>query len=116
MDCCNKITSLLSGELFKALADPTRIQIFAGLAQGGREQTVSEVAAQSAVSISVVSRHLKMLQRAGVLDAAKRGKEVFYTVRTADIVSLLRQLADAVEACCSDRGVFLQEDSKGVGQ
>jgi predicted dinucleotide-binding enzyme len=35
-----------------------------------------------------------------VLDAVKRGKQVFYTVRYAHVVRLLRQLADALEACC----------------
>jgi ArsR family transcriptional regulator len=54
------------------------------------------------VNISVVSRHLSTLRQAGVVEADKRGKEVFYRVRITELIDLLRNLADALEACCPD--------------
>jgi DNA-binding transcriptional ArsR family regulator len=50
---------------FAALADPTRRRILARLAQG--EATVNELAAPFAVSLPAISRHLKVLERAGLI-------------------------------------------------
>ena len=50
---------------FAALADPTRREIVARLAEG--EATVSELAAPFSVSLPAISRHLKVLERAGLI-------------------------------------------------
>ncbi|BCJ76765.1 transcriptional regulator [Catellatospora sp. IY07-71] len=50
---------------FAALADPTRRAILARLAQG--EATVNELAAPHAMSLPAISRHLKVLERAGLV-------------------------------------------------
>src|ERR1043165_6564033 len=50
---------------FAALADPTRRAILARLAEG--EATVNELAAPFPVSVQAVSRHLKVLERAGLI-------------------------------------------------
>jgi DNA-binding transcriptional ArsR family regulator len=50
---------------FSALADPTRRAILARLAAG--EASVTELAEPFAMSLPAVSRHLKVLQRAGLI-------------------------------------------------
>ena len=50
---------------FAALADPTRRAILARLAEG--EATVNELAKPFAVSLPAVSRHLKVLEGAGLI-------------------------------------------------
>jgi DNA-binding transcriptional ArsR family regulator len=50
---------------FAALADPTRRAILARLAQG--EATVGELAAPFPISLQAVSKHLKVLERAGLI-------------------------------------------------
>jgi DNA-binding transcriptional ArsR family regulator len=55
---------------FAALADPTRRSILARLAEG--EATVSELAEPFPVSLPAISRHLKVLERAGLI---VRGRE-----------------------------------------
>jgi DNA-binding transcriptional ArsR family regulator len=50
---------------FAALADPTRRGILARLARG--EATVSELAEPFAISLPAISRHLKVLERAGLI-------------------------------------------------
>ncbi len=54
---------------FAALADPTRRAILARLAEG--EATVNELAAPHAISLPSVSRHLKVLERAGLVVKGK---------------------------------------------
>jgi len=97
---CHGLESLLSPELFKALCDPRRIAIVAWLAESCGPKSVSEVAACCPTDLSVVSRHLATLRAAGVLEATKCGRQVFYRVRSSELVSALRRLADAIEACC----------------
>lgn len=50
---------------FAALADPTRRAILARLARG--ETSVMELAKPFAMSLPAVSKHLKVLQRAGLI-------------------------------------------------
>src|SRR5271169_1234916 len=50
---------------FAALADPTRRAILGRLAEG--EATVNELAAPHAMSLPSVSRHLKVLEQAGLI-------------------------------------------------
>ena len=50
---------------FSALADPTRRAILARLAEG--ETTVKELAAPFDISLPAISRHLKVLERAGLI-------------------------------------------------
>lgn len=52
-------------QTFSALADPTRRAILARLAQG--EATVTELAEPFAMSLPGVSKHLKVLQNAGLV-------------------------------------------------
>jgi len=63
---------------FAALADPTRRAILARLADG--EATVTELAAPFAMSQPAISKHLKVLERAGLItrgqDAQRRPRKL----------------------------------------
>ena len=63
---------------FAALADPTRRAILARLAKS--EATVTELAAPFAISLPAISRHLKVLERAGLIstgqDAQRRPRKL----------------------------------------
>jgi DNA-binding transcriptional ArsR family regulator len=50
---------------FAALADPTRREILARLADG--EATVTELAQPFAITMPAISKHLKVLERAGLI-------------------------------------------------
>ena len=55
---------------FAALADPTRREILLRLAEG--EATVTELAEPFPITVQAVSKHLKVLERAGLI---ARGRE-----------------------------------------
>jgi DNA-binding transcriptional ArsR family regulator len=75
---------------FAALADPTRRAILARLATG--EASVSELARPFAISQPAISKHLKVLERAGLI---MRGREAQW--RPARIEAApLRDVADWV--------------------
>ena len=98
--CCASLEDLLSPRLFKALSDPRRLQLFVRLAGEGCACTVGQLADGSGVDLSVVSRHLAVLRDAGVISCEKRGKEVWCTVQSGEVAGILRDLADALDACC----------------
>jgi ArsR family transcriptional regulator len=91
----------LDAELFRALGDPTRLRLFSALCKCGRPCTVGELALCTAVDLSVVSRHLALLESARLLDARKSGRSVYYAVRFAEVGAALRALAAALDACAS---------------
>ena len=62
------MTDLLDAT-FSALADPTRRAILARLAAG--EATVTELAAPFAMSQPAISKHLKVLERAGLVSRGR---------------------------------------------
>ena len=108
----DELDALLDAELFKALGNPTRLLLLSCLAKCGRACSVSEVAECCSVDFSVVSRHLALLARAGVLTSLKSGRIVSYQVRYKDVSSTLRKLAQAFEqysgprsgATCCEQG------------
>ena len=55
--------------IFSALADPTRRSILAHLLEG--DATVNELAAPFAISLPAISRHLKVLETAGLITRSK---------------------------------------------
>src|SRR5258706_3251347 len=57
---------------FAALADPTRRAILARLALG--ETSVSELAEPFAISLPAVSRHLKVLEHAGLIARSREAQ------------------------------------------
>jgi DNA-binding transcriptional ArsR family regulator len=78
-------------ETFSALADPTRRAILARLASG--EATVSELAEPFEMSMPAVSKHLKVLERAGLI---ARGREAQWRPCRLEAAPL-KDVADWVE-------------------
>ena len=58
--------------IFSALADPTRRAILARLAKG--EATVNELAAPFELKLPTVSKHLKVLQKAGLVTQGRQAQ------------------------------------------
>jgi DNA-binding transcriptional ArsR family regulator len=58
--------------IFAALADPTRRAILARLSEG--DATVSELAEPFTISLPAISRHLKVLENAGLISRSKNAQ------------------------------------------
>jgi DNA-binding transcriptional ArsR family regulator len=58
--------------IFAALADPTRRAILARLADS--DATVTELAEPFTISMPAISRHLKVLERAGLISRSRSGQ------------------------------------------
>jgi ArsR family transcriptional regulator len=82
-------------ELFKSLADPSRLRLTAILQRG--EFTVQELTRIMGMGQSRISRHLKILMEAGVLDVKRQGTWGYY------------RISDSNEFFCAIRPVFESE-------
>jgi ArsR family transcriptional regulator, cadmium/lead-responsive transcriptional repressor len=66
--------------VFGALADPTRRHMVERLVAGGPE-TATALARDLPISRQAVVKHLQSLSDAGLVDAARQGREVKYAIR-----------------------------------
>lgn len=80
------------GDVYRALADPTRRAILSGLLKG--EQSVNRIAGQFAVSRPAVSKHLRLLKDADLVSEVKRGKEHFYALNPEPLREVDRWLEE----------------------
>jgi DNA-binding transcriptional ArsR family regulator len=81
-----------AAEVFSALADPTRWQVLALLAARG-EGTATTLAAEMPVSRPAVIKHLTVLDRAGLVQGRRSGREVRFSVRPERLDATARWLA-----------------------
>lgn len=93
--------------VFKALGDPTRLRILELLRSRGKsccdliareERGLCACDIERAVGLSqaAVSHHMDLLRRAGLVDAQKRGRWMFYRRNEAALAGLAETLAKAV--------------------
>jgi DNA-binding transcriptional ArsR family regulator len=90
----------LAGDLFKALADPTRRAIFEWIARDG-ELTVHGLTARAGVSQPAVSKHLAVLKIARLVRDRRSGRETHYSAQPWALVPLVDWM--------SHYGVFWRE-------
>lgn len=75
--------------MMKALADPIRLRLLSLVAShADAEACVCDLLGAFELSQPTISHHLKVLHEAGLLDRAKRGTWVYYSVRRDVLTNL----------------------------
>ena len=80
-------TAAAEDRIFYALADPSRRAIFASLTRG--EAAVKELTARFDISQPAVSQHLALLKEAGLVNARRDGRNVYYRVQPRGMKPLI---------------------------
>jgi DNA-binding transcriptional ArsR family regulator len=80
-------TATIADEVFKALADPTRRAIFERLARDGA-QTVRALTDRAGVSQPAVSKHLRVLKQARLVNDRRDGRETHYSAEPLALAPL----------------------------
>jgi ArsR family transcriptional regulator len=75
-------------ELFRALANPTRIRILEELRDAG-SLTVGEIQQRAGLEASNVSQHLSILRTHGLVDTRRDGTSIWYSVTAPELFKLL---------------------------
>jgi len=79
-------------ELWSAVSDPTRRRVLDVLLDQG-EATATIVAGELPVTRQAVAKHLAVLDRAGLVERRRRGREVRYAIRPQRLDAATRSLA-----------------------
>lgn len=98
-----QLMDALDGALLRALAEPARAQIVKVLLRDGASE-VGAVARHLAQDRSVVSRHLRELEQAGIVRVEKKGRTRVCTLRGDELAQRFEDIAGAIRAastlCC----------------
>ncbi len=84
-------TAAAENRIFQALADPSRRAIFVSLTRG--EAAVKDLTARFAISQPAVSQHLAALKEAGLVNARREGRCVYYRVQPKGLKPLIDWIA-----------------------
>ena len=79
-------------QTFKALSDPTRREILT-LLKGG-PMTAGEVVAHFDSTRATISHHLSILKDAGLVDASRRGKFIYYELNLSVLEEIMAWIAE----------------------
>jgi DNA-binding transcriptional ArsR family regulator len=83
-------------DLWEAMADPTRRRLLDLLVARGHA-TATTLTAEMPITRQAISKHLSVLQRVGLIDSHRQGREVRYAVREqrlAEATSALSEVAN----------------------
>src|SRR4051794_9532893 len=84
----------IHANIFAALGDETRLALTRRLAGGGA-QSISSLAGKTTLTRQAVSKHLRVLEEAGVVTSLKAGRETKFALRR-DGISSARGYLDTV--------------------
>jgi DNA-binding transcriptional ArsR family regulator len=77
--------TLAAAPLFDALGDPNRLRIVVRLCESGPSST-SQVTESVSVTRQAATKHLELLQAAGLVASSRRGRERIWTLQTRPLI------------------------------
>ena len=80
------------GSAYRALGDPTRREILRLLREG--DLIAGELAGQFEISWPSVSRHLRVLEAAGLVRSERRGGNIIYSLQTSVLEDIATEVAE----------------------
>ncbi len=83
---------LCVGDVWKALADPTRRKILSLLKD--KDMNAGEIANEFNMTKPSISNHLNILKQADLVDAEKVGQNVNYSLKTSVLEDVLKLISD----------------------
>lgn len=97
------LNHVLDSKFLTALAEPSRIEVLKQVIRHGKAD-ISELTEGMHLDRSVISRHLGILQEAGILIRDKQGKHVYYQLDPSQAIQkfkmILNHLEEMVAICC----------------
>lgn len=104
-------STLAAAPLFDALGDPNRLRIVVRLCDGGPSST-SQVSQAVPVTRQAATKHLELLQAAGLVSSSRRGRERIWTLQTRSLAQAsdyLNQLSRRWDAAIDRLRAYVEE-------
>jgi DNA-binding transcriptional ArsR family regulator len=80
------------GDVWKALADPTRRKILELLKE--KDMNAGEIAERFNMTKPSISNHLNILKQSELVDSEKQGQNVIYTLQTSVLEDILNMISN----------------------
>ena len=93
-----ELVELLDSRFFKSLSEPVRVQILKFILLNGRSD-IAAIAASLPQDRSVISRHLQLMQEAGILLGEKVGRHMYYSIDALEFLEKVEGIAGKVRSC-----------------
>jgi DNA-binding transcriptional ArsR family regulator len=103
--------TLAAAPLFDALGDPNRLRIVARLCDDGPSST-SQVTQAVSITRQAASKHLTLLEAAGLVASRRRGRERIWTLQTQPLVQAgeyLNQLSRRWDAAIDRLRAYVED-------
>lgn len=100
-----ELVEILDSLFFKTLSEPVRVQLLKFLLVNGRSD-IGTIAEQMPQDRSVISRHLNLMQSAGILTCEKESRHIYYAINAETFLEKVESIAEklrvCMEVCCPD--------------
>ncbi len=97
-DHIEKTLNQIDNDFVKALAEPARIEILKHLIVSGSSD-VKDLSEKMPQDRSVISRHLALMEKAGILKMKKEGRHVIYSVDGEGALKKSEQIVETIRSC-----------------
>jgi predicted transcriptional regulator len=91
--CGNFIEDSIDFDFYKSLFDPVRSKILVYIASSGKK-SVNEIAENFTQDRSVISRHLDLMSRYGIVSKTKINRYVFYEINSTFILDKFEETTE----------------------
>lgn len=91
----------------KAVAHEHRLELLEAMAQG--ERTVETLASRAGISVANASQHLQQMRRAGLIEARREGKFVYYQLSDSSVLDLIAALTRIGERHVAEVGKIVRD-------
>lgn len=104
----------LIAERFRVLGEPLRIRLLQALIE--KERTVGELVELVGSTQPNVSKHLRILQEAGIVGRRQDGNSVYCTIADPTVFDLCNSVCDSLEARFNQAARMATEVGRGLGR
>jgi len=101
-------------KVFKALGHPSRLRMVESLGAG--EKCVCELRELVGSDISTISKHLSILKEAGIVQDARRGTNIYYSLRMRCVTSFLNCVRHFFDQQIEEQFLYLEDLRKQTGR
>ncbi len=112
------VVELLDSAFLRALTEASRLEVLRVLLLTGTS-SIGELAAQLPQDRSVISRHLQVLESAGIVKSAWRGRDRLYTLDGQTCLANLERIAASariqIARCCAPEATDNVANAAGLG-
>ena len=102
LECAVEIEEAIDFEFYKVLFEPIRSEIIKYLAVNG-QRNIKEIAKNFTQDRSVISRHLELMKRHGIVNKMKQSRNVLYKLNDEYVIKKFEKTTESLKNLVNNR-------------